>query len=200
MGFLDVFLGKRKVAPPASADRLFALTTAYVDLETAHGVRTRGAAGLVFQQLETADFAAIVAETEQLLAGTGEETGTRIESRDDRYGYKWVIVRDDDVEDLVVSLNAVADNLSVGGYADRILAAVFAFEENGRPLYLIYNYKRGNWYPFVPAEGSGHSSPSGDGSERDNQREFRLRAQLSGAALPFEEEPGRWFPLWGIPF
>lgn len=191
MGFLDALLGKSKVAPPASADRLFALTTAYVDLETAQGIRTKGAAGLVFQQLATADFAQIVAETQELLKGAGAETGTTITTEDDTFGYKWLIARDDDVEDLVVSLNTVADNLSIGGYADRILAAVFAFEESGRPLYLIYNYKRGNWYPFVPAGGE---------QQRDNQREFQLKAQLSGAALPFEEDLARWFPLWGIPF
>jgi hypothetical protein len=190
VGFLDAFLGKSKVAAPASADRLFALTTAYVDLETAQGVKTRGAAGIVFQQLATADFAQIVSETEELLAGTGAETGSTVETQDDEFGYKWVIVRDDDVDDLVVSVNTVADNLGLGGYADRILAAVFSFADaQGRPLYLIYNYKRGNWYPFVPAGGD---------QQRDNQREFQLKAQL-GAALPFEDDLGRWFPLWGIP-
>lgn len=190
MGFLDAFLGKRKVAAPAASDRLFALTTAYVDLDSTQGIRTRGAAGIVFQQLATADFGALLAETEELLKGTAGETGSTIETQDDTYGYKWVIVRDDDVEDLVVSLNAVADNLAVGGYGDRILAAVFAFQDaQGKAIYLIYSYKRGTWYPFVPAPGD---------QQRDNQREFQLKAQL-GAGLPFEEDLSRWFPLWGIP-
>jgi hypothetical protein len=190
VGFLDTFLGKRKVAAPAAADRLFALTTAYVDLETAQGIKTRGEAALVFQSLATADFAQIVKDTEELLAGTGAETGSTIRTEDDKYGYKWVVVHDDDVEDQVVSLNAVADNLAIGGYADRILAAVFAFEESGRRLYLIYSYKRGTWYPFVPAAGD---------QQRDNQRELQLKAALAGSALPFEADLGRWFPLWGIP-
>lgn len=190
MGFLDAFLGKRKVAAPAAADRLFALTTAYVDLETSQGVKTRGTAALVFQQLATADFAQILAETQELLAGTGAETGTQVSTEDDTYGYKWVIVSDDDVEDQVVSLNTVVDNLTIGGYGDRILAAVFAFEDGGRPLYLIYSVKRGAWYPFVPAPGE---------QQRDNQRELQLKAQLAGSALPFEADLGRWFPLWGIP-
>lgn len=191
MGFLDALLGKRKVAAPAAADRLFALTTAYVDLETAQGIRTRGAAGIVFQQLATADFGQIVRDTEELLRGTGQETGTTIATEDDAYGYKWVVLRDPDVEDLVVGVNAVADNLSVGGYGDRILAAVFPFEDaDGRPAYLIYGYKRGTWYPFVPAAGAAE--------QRDNQRELQLKAAL-GAALPFEEDLTRWFPLWGIP-
>lgn len=189
MGFLDALLGKRKVAGPAP-DRLFALTTAYVDLETAQGIRTRGAAAIVFQQLATADFRQIVAETEQLLAGSGQETGSAIETTDDEYGYRWVIVRDDDLEDLVVSVNAVADNIAVGGYGDRILAAVFAFaDDGGRPVYLIYNYKRGNWYPFAPAPGE---------NQRATERELQLKAQI-GAGLPIEEDLARWFPLWGIP-
>jgi hypothetical protein len=190
VGFLDAFLGKRKVAAPAATDRLFALTTAYVDLETAQGVTTRGAAGIVFQQLATADFTQVLAETEELLKGTGAETGSTVSTQDDQYGYKWVVVRDDDMDDLVVGVNTVADNLSTGGYGDRILAAVFAFADaQGKPLYLIYSYKRGTWYPFVPAAGE---------QQRDNEREFQLRAQVA-AGLPFEEDLARWFPLWGIP-
>jgi hypothetical protein len=189
MGFLDALLGKRKVSGPAP-DRLFALTTAYVDLESAQGIKTRGAAGIVFQQIATADFRQIVADTEELLKGTGQETGSTIEVSDDAFGYKWVIVRDDDLEDLVVSVNAVADNLSVGGYGDRILAAVFSFADaQGQPLYLIYNYKRGTWYPFAPAPGD---------KQRANEREFQLKAQI-GKGLPMEEDLARWFPLWGIP-
>ncbi len=189
MGFLDALLGKRKIAGPAP-DRLFALTTAYVDLESAQGVRTRGSAGIVFQQLATADFTQIVTETEELLRGTGAETGSTIETRDDQYGYKWIVVRDDDIDDLVVSVNTVADNLSMGGYADRILAAVFAFEDaQKQALYLIYNYKRGSWYPFAPAGGE---------QQRNTEREFQLKAQI-GAGLPMESDLGRWFPLWGIP-
>jgi hypothetical protein len=189
VGFLDALLGKRKVSGPAP-DRLFALTTAYVDLETAQGVKTRGAAGIVFQQLATADFAQILSETQELLKGTGAETGTTIETQDDAYGYKWVLVRDDDMDDLVVSVNTVADNLALGGYGDRILAAVFAFADaQSRPLYLIYNYKRGAWYPFVPASGD---------KQRAMERELQLKAQI-GPELPIEPEIERWFPLWGAP-
>ena len=76
-----------------------------------------------------------------------------------------------------------------GGYGDRLLAAVFAFEENGRRLYLIYNFKRGAFYPFVPAPGD---------KQRDNEREMRLKAQIGGE-VPIEPEMTRWFPLWEIP-
>jgi hypothetical protein len=189
MGFLDAVLGKRKIKGPAP-DRLFALTTAYVDLETAQEIKTKGTAGIVFQQLATADFQQIVADTEELLKGTGQETGSTISTKDDEFGYRWVIVADDDLEDLVVAVHTVADNIAVGGYGDRILAAVFAFADAaGNPIYLIYNYKRGAWYPFVPAPGD---------QQRNNERELQLKAQI-GTGLPMEADLARWFPLWGIP-
>jgi hypothetical protein len=189
MGFLDALLGKRKLKGPAP-DRLFALSTAYVTLETQQSILTRGTAGIVFQPLATADFQQIVKDMEEVVKGTGDETGTQVETSDDSYGYRWMVLRDPDLEDLVVGVNAVSDALAVGGYSDRVLCAVFAFEDaNGRPLYFIYNYKRGYWYPFVPAGGE---------QQRDTERELQIKAAL-GAELPFEPELERWFPLWGIP-
>jgi hypothetical protein len=188
LGLLDILGGRRKLKGPAP-DRLFAITTAQVTLETGLGIKHRGAAGIVFQPLATADFASIVKDMEELVRGTAEETGTKVESSDDEFGYSWLILRDTDFEDLVVSLNAVSTELQGGGYGDRLLACVFAFEEKDKPLYLIYNFKRGGFYPFVPAPGD---------KARDSERELRLKAQL-GAELPFEQDMTRWFPLWEIP-
>ena len=78
----------------------------------------------------------------------------------------------------------------VGGYGDRVLAAVFAFEDaEGRRVYFIYNYKRGSWYPFVPATGKQRAR---------RERELQIKAKIGGE-LPIEPELERWFPLWGIP-
>jgi len=188
LGFLEsIFGGKSKLSAPAP-DRLFALSTAYVHLETALGVKHRQAAGIVFQSLGTADFSAILSEAEELLKGTAEETGSTLRSSDDEFGYRWLVLEDPDFEDLVVSLNTVSSELQAGGYGDRLLACVFAFEEGGRPVYLIYNFKRGAFYPFVPA---GEKS-------RDTERELRLKAQI-GPELPIEADTARWFPLWEIP-
>ena len=189
MGFLDALLGgKRKLKAPAP-DRLFAMSTAQVTFESQLGLKHRNVAGIVFQPLATADFQGIVAETEELLHGTAAETGTEVESKQDEHGYRWLVLRDPDFEDLVVSLNTVSSQLQAGGYGDRLLAAVFSFEEKGRRLYFIYNFKRGGFYPFVPAGGE---------QARDTERELRLKAQV-GAELPFEEDTARWFPLWDVP-
>ncbi len=188
MGFFDaLFGGQRKLKAPAP-DRLFAMTTAQVTLETEAGLRHRERAGIVFQPIATGDFRAILAETEELLGGSAQETGTEVTSHDDEYGYRWLILSDPDFEDLVVSLNTVSTQLQGSGYGDRLLCAVFAFEEKGKPIYWIYNYKRGAFYPFVP---TGKQA-------RDSEREMRLKAQM-GDELPLEQELGRDLPLWDIP-
>ena len=138
MGFLDILTGKRKLAKPAP-DRLFAMSTAAVSLETDAGL-TPGKAAIVFQPLATADFDQIVTDMEEVVHGTGEETGTKISRSDDSFGYRWMILEDDDFEDLVVGVNAVSSALEIGGYGERILCAVFAFRERERrKAYWIYN-------------------------------------------------------------
>jgi hypothetical protein len=189
MGLFDVITGKRKIKKPA-ADRLFAMSTAGVTLETEMGLKSAGKAAIVFQPLGTADFDAIVADMEELVKGTGEETGTAVDKTDDKFGYRWMVLGDPDFEDLVVGVNAVSTALEAGGYGERVLCAVFAFRDGqDKPVYWIYNYKRGAFYPFVPAGGE---------QQRDSERELRLQAQI-GAELPVETELERWFPLWGIP-
>ena len=188
MGFFDALLGgRRKLSGPAP-DRLFAMSTAYVQLETGLGIKPRGSAGLVFQPLGTADFESLMKETEELLSSAAQETGTTTETKVDEYGYRWAILRDPDFEDIVVAVNTVSSQLESGGYGDRLLCAVFAFEENGKPIYWIYNYKRGTFYPFVPT----------GKQKRDSEREFRLKAQMADE-LPLEQEIGRDLPLWDIP-
>ncbi|HEU4974633.1 MAG TPA: hypothetical protein VFT50_06045 [Baekduia sp.] len=188
MGFLDTLLGRRKVQGPAP-DRLFAITTAAVALEAGPGITSAGAGAIVFQPLATGDFQQIARDMEEVVRGTGQETGTHLETADDSYGYRWMVLRDPDVEDLAVGVNAVSDALAVGGYGNRVLCAVFAFRQaDGRRVYFIYNYKRGTWYPFVPA---------GE-QQRDTEQELRVKAQV-GAELPVEPELERWFPLWGAP-
>jgi hypothetical protein len=189
VGFLDALLGRRKLAQPAP-DRLFAISTAYVAMETSLGMTSRGSAAIVFQPLATADFESIVHDMEEVVRATAGDSGTTVTSSDDSYGFRWLVLQGGDFDDLVVGINAVSGALEGGGYGERILCAVFAFHDSHeRPVYWIYNYKRGSFYPFAPA---------GGGEQRDNERELVLKAQL-GNELPVEQELERWFPLWGIP-
>ena len=188
MGFLDVLRGKRELRKPTE-DRLFAMSTAVITMQE-QGLTPTGKAAIVFQPLATTDFDAIVTEMTELLAATGDEMGTTIDSRDDSFGYRFMILADDEFEDLVVGLNAVNGAIRDGGYADRVLCAVFPFKDaQNRDVHFIYNVKRATYYPFVPAGGD---------QQRDNARELQLKAQLD-RDLPIEEDLSRWFPLWDVP-
>src|SRR5204863_50185 len=83
--------------------------------EAEHSITTAGAAAIVFQPLPTGDFQQIVADVEETVRSTGQETGTSVDTHDDEFGYRWVILRDTDLEDLAVGVNAVSDALAVGG-------------------------------------------------------------------------------------
>ena len=193
MSLRDILTGRHQVKGPAP-DRLFAITTAYVTLQAEHGVEPAGTAALVFQALATSEFESTIKEMEEVVRATCGESGTTVTTEDDSYGYRWMILRNPEgapsVEDLAVGLNAVASSIESAGFGERLLCAVFAFRDGqGAKIYLIYNYKRGHWYPFVPAPGD---------KQHSVERELQLKAQI-GDELPVEPELERWFPLWGIP-
>jgi hypothetical protein len=102
-----------------------------------------------------------------------------------------MVLQDPDVDDQVVGVNAVMESLQAGGYADRVLCAVFALRgTQDQVVHLVYLAKRGTWYPFVPQPGAT--------KERNREREMQLRAILE-PLMPIEPELDRWYPLWGAP-
>jgi hypothetical protein len=197
MGLRDILTGRHEVKGPAP-DRLFAISTAYVTLESEHGIKPTGSAAIVFQALATSDFEATIKEMEEVVRETGKESGTAVSTQDDSYGYRWMALRNPpdapSVEDLAVGINAVSGSIETAGHGERLLCAVFAFADaQQRPVYFIYNYKRGYWYPFVPDNSGGAGEQA-----RSTERELQIKAQI-GEELPIEPELERWFPLWGIP-
>jgi hypothetical protein len=194
VGLRDVLTGRHQVKGPAP-DRLFAISTANVALQSEHGIDPAGTAAIVFQALATSEFEATLRDMEEVVKATGGESGTQVSTQDDSYGYRWMVLRNpagaSSVEDLAVGINAVSSSIETAGHGERLLCAVFAFEDaQKRSVYFIYNYKRGFWYPFVPAPGGAQ--------ERSTERELQLKAQIA-SELPIEPELERWFPLWGIP-
>ena len=120
-----------------------------------------------------------------------QTSGSEVRRRQDSLGYQWLIVRDRDFEDLVTGVHLVANELGAHGFGEQLLAAIFTFERRGeeRPVYLIYGFKRGAFWPFVP---------TGKEQERDNAEELRLRNELQGE-LPFEPDLERWLGLFDAP-
>ena len=191
MGLRDILTGRSSVKQPAARERLFALSTAYVTLETSFSITSTGVAGIVVQALATSDFQGVLKDTEEVVKATAGEFNATVETTDDEFGFRWVIIRTPAIEDLVATISAVSSSIEAGGYGERILCAVFAFKAaDGAAINFIYNYKRGSWYPFVPAPGD---------KQRNTERELQLKAQIGGE-LPIEPELERWFPLWGGPF
>jgi len=188
VGLRDVLLGKKKLAGPAR-ERLFALTTAAVTLDTELGLRTAGAGGVVFKPLSAAEFVRAETDLQQLLDGVAGESGSKLERREDSFGYTWIIVRDPDLEDQVTTIHAVAEGLEEQGFGSQLLAAVFKFDGGKHPVYWIYGYKRGAFWPFVP---------TGEDQKRDNAEELELKAKLE-KELPVEQDLTRWFGVFDAP-
>ncbi len=203
MGLRDALTGRHTVKGPAP-DRLFAITTAYITLQSEHQIEPAGSAAIVFQALATGEFEATLRDMEEVVTATGGDSATTVATEDDSYGYRWMVLRNPagapSVEDLAVGINAVSSSIETAGHGERLLCAVFAFADaQKRRVYFIYNYKRGYWYPFVPVSDPTHpGAGSNPSNERSTERELQLKAQI-GSELPIEPELERWFPLWGTP-
>ena len=91
----------------------------------------------------------------------------------------------------MTSVHAAASELEARGFGGQLLAAVFRFEgkDADKPVYWVYGYKTGTFWPFVPA---------GKEQQRDNAEELELKAKLEHE-LPVEQDLTRWFGLFGAP-
>ena len=188
MGILDILFGKTKPVK-AQTEKLFAISTAAVTLETRWGLKPTGGGAVVFRPLTSSYFVETEQELNDLLALSAKEQGSTIRRDKDEFGFQWIIVEDPDFEDLVTTIHMVTLTLGDHGFRDQLLAAVFRFDgAPGGPVYWIYNYKRGAFYPFAPR--ANH--------QRDNTEELRLSAVMD-RELPMEKSPDQWYALWGVP-
>jgi hypothetical protein len=194
MGFLDALLGRTKPAQP-NLDKLFGLPGAQITLEASEGLQPTGQAGVCFKPAEGQAFTATESEFTALL-NLGDDAGGQVSEKPDQYGYRWVVLQADDFQTLVTRAHVTNSTLQDNGYGPQLLCSVFGFAPTppagaARPaatVYLVYLYKRGTFYPFVPA----------GGERRDNEAELRLKNEL-GEDLTIEPDLTRWFPIWGVP-
>ena len=188
MGLGDILFGRKKLGG-AKLDKLFALPSARLTLEAELGLRPGGLAAVVFKPLSAGEFHRVEQEIDELLAVAAESSGSEVRRRSDTYGFQWLVVRDQDFEDLVTSVHLVSSELEARGFGGQLLAALFSFEGGERLTYLVYGYKRGTFWPFVP---------TGRDQERDNAEEIRLKNELE-RELPIEPELERWLGLFDAP-
>jgi len=208
MGLLDTLLGRTKPVQ-SNLDALFALPSASITLQSAAGMSCSGHAGVCFKPPSGQGFEEMQAEVVKLLSmdGTG---GLR--KAEDSYGYHWLVVEDPDIEALVTQIHLVNSSLSDAGWGPQLLCSVFGLatlpttdppsEADPGPTsitvgpgyvvpstaFLVYLFKRGTFYPFVPT-----------GTEkRDIEEELKLKSLVTDD-LVVEADLDRWFPLWDLP-
>ena len=188
LGLSDILFGRKRLKEPAG-ERLFALTTAAVTLDVDCGLKPAGVGAIVFKPLSAGEFTQVEQDVEQLLQSVAAESGSTLERKRDSFGFEWVIVRDQHLEDQVTAVHAVASEFEARGFGGQLLAAAFRFGGDGRPVYWIYGFKTGTFWPFVP---------TGEKQERDNARELELKAKLE-PELPVEPDLSRWLGLFDAP-
>ena len=210
MGIFSSIMGKTKPVQ-ANLDEMFALPSASITLQSAAGMSCSGHAGVCFKPPSGQGFEEMQAEVVSLLSMDG--TGG-LHQEKDSFGYRWLVVEDTDIEQLVTRIHLVNSSLSDSGWGPQLLCSVFGLAElpgdaasgadtespalvqatagPGHLLtstaFLVYLFKRGSFYPFVP-----------DGKEhRDTEQELKLRS-LVADDLTVETDLDRWFPLWDLP-
>jgi hypothetical protein len=188
VGLGNILFGRKKLQG-AKLDQLFALSSAQVSLEAELGLRSAGVAAVVFKPLSAGEFEQVQADVDELLRAAARTSGSEVRRHGDSYGFQWLIVEDKDFEDLVTAVHLVSSELEAGGFGSQLLAAVFRFVGRDRDVHLVYGYKRGTFWPFIPI---------GDEKKRDNAEELRLKNELEGE-LPIEPELERWFGLFDAP-
>jgi hypothetical protein len=168
VGIFDSILGRSK-PPQADLDVLFAVPQAALSLQT-EGFATTGSGSVCFRDME----------------GGADDTRSS-----DRFGFHWLTVTrtDGDVSGLVTDLHAVNSSLADAGFGSALLCSTMGFATpDGKPLALVYLYKRGTFYPFAPLEGE----------KRDNALELQVRGVVA-EDVPVERDLTKWLAIWGAP-
>ena len=120
MKFLDALLGRSKPKQP-KLDALFGVTGAAITLEASAGMRATGQAAVCFKPASGQGFAAASEELRGLLELAVAEAGSTVAVTDDRYGYRWVVLADPEMEDLVTSVHLVNSTLEQHGFGPQLL-------------------------------------------------------------------------------
>ncbi len=190
MGLRDTLFGRTKQVQP-KLDNLFALPTAALTLQTELDLVTSGQAGLCFKAGSGESTISTDADVEQLL-NFDEAGDEKVSITTDDLGFKWLVVKDPDLESQVTRIHSANTSMVENGLGPRLLCAVFGFVPKTPPgegsVRMVYLLKQGTFYPFAPTSKN----------QRDNELELRIRSFLEND-LPMEKDLTRWMALWALP-
>ncbi|HZT36114.1 MAG TPA: hypothetical protein VFA15_09345 [Nitrososphaera sp.] len=186
-------LSNIKKSRQSGSDALFSLSSGYVTLELKLGLKSTGRCAIAFKSVSGSMFYEMEQELRKFLDSVRPEFNINYNVITDSYGYMWVAFDGQRVEDLLPGVNAVADTVVERGFKDQLLAAVFEFQDErggaSRYQYLIYNYKRNCFYPFVPT----------GADKRDSEAELKIMSAAGEEDMPFEKDMSLWYPIWNLP-
>ena len=193
MGFWDVITGRTR-PKQANLDALFAVPTAAITMQTSLGLVPTGDGAVCYRAAAGAGFAGTQQDVVALLGAS--EGAPTVTTSVDEFGFTWLSVDHEpldpanpDITGLVTDLHAVNTTLEMNGYGPGLLCSLIGFKSaDGRSVGLIYLYKQGTFYPFVP------TGPQ----QRDNLLEINVRTAIEGD-LPVEKDLSRWLAVWGAP-
>jgi hypothetical protein len=197
VGFWDVITGRTR-PKQANLDALFAVPTAALTMQTSLGLVPTGDGAVCYRAAAGAGFAGTQNDIVELLGAS--EGAPTVTTSVDEFGFTWLSVDHEpldpanpDITGLVTDLHAVNTTLEMNGFGPGLLCSLIAFRDSstgadGRSVGLIYLYKQGTFYPFVP------TGPQ----QRDNLLEINVRSAIEGD-LPVEKDLSRWLAVWGAP-
>lgn len=181
----------------SNEEGIFSLTSAHITLETILELSSTNRCGICIKNVNGTHFSDTIKEVEEFLRISRSEFQTEHALANDQLGYLWIMIRGKSVEDILVALNGVADTIEERGFRDQMLAAVFEFKKNANYhnvfqglQYLVYNYKRATFYPFVPVNSQ---------EKRLNDLELSIMSVIS-KEVPWETDMSVWYPMWDMPF
>jgi hypothetical protein len=180
------------------SDLIFSLSSSHITLDRKVGLVTTGRCVLVIKTNGGQYFREMELEVKRFLdtLETEEDSSAvdlRYDTITDYHGYLWIVLYGKRIEDLLAGLTAVGDLVIERGFSNQILAAVFQFyneRDNNQSSFLIYDYKRNKFYPFVPVS---HKRKT-----RNTTEEMRIMETMADE-IPFEKDKDLWYPLWNLP-
>ena len=190
MRFFGKFI-KKKYNSKTDSDVLFSLSSAYLTIESKMGLKNSGRGALSLKSISGMYFNEMKDDIKRFLDISKTDFELTYRTVTDSYGYLWVILEGKRMEDLLAGISAIGDTVDEKGFSDQLLAAIFEFtDDKNRKEYLIYNYKRNRFYPFVPLDNGKKS--------RNTEEEMKIMATI-GDEVPLERDMTLWYPPWDLP-
>jgi hypothetical protein len=199
------------------SDIIFSLTSASISIEEKMGLQFSGSAAFCVKGINGSLFQSTIKDCTDLLDVSKIEFKFNYRTFADPYDYLWFIITSSDIQtksetitNIAAGLSSIGDIIEENGFEDQILSAIFKynfgnrvsffedsekkFTSKNKNLYLIYNYKTNNFYPYIPLIENNNNK-----HQRDTTSELQTLSILKNL-IEVETDITRWYPIYNIPF